>query len=149
MSSTYRQICYHLVFCPKHRSPVINPRAGDELFNYIGRVIISQNCLLYAINGMTDHLHILTDLHPSVSLSHLVKEIKVSGSLWMKRSGLFPLFSGWQDGYAAFTVSERAKEIVRRYIVNQKSHHHKESYEAEYRRLLFEHNIQFNEKFLF
>jgi putative transposase len=40
----------------------------------------------------------MSDLHPSICLSDYVKEIKAASSLWMKASGNFPAFEGWQDG---------------------------------------------------
>ena len=51
------------------------------------------------MNGIKDHIHIFSDLHPSISLSVYVKDIKIASNLWMKKSGKFPLFESWQDGY--------------------------------------------------
>jgi REP element-mobilizing transposase RayT len=46
---------------------------------------------------MPDHIHIFSDLHPTICLSDYVKAIKVASSLWMKGTGSFLQFSGWQD----------------------------------------------------
>lgn len=97
---------------------------------------------------MEDHIHIFSDLHPSISLSDYVKNIKVASSLWMKNHGSFPAFSGWQDGYGAFTYSAREKDIIINYIKNQKAHHQKEIFYDEYKRLLYEHQIDFDEQYL-
>ena len=97
---------------------------------------------------MPDHIHIFSDLHPSISLSDYVKNIKVATSLWLKESGKFPAFNGWQDGYGAFTYSPREKDIIIDYIKNQKQHHKKESFLDEYRYLLKEMEIEFDEKYL-
>jgi len=43
---------------------------------------------LYRINGVEDHLHIVTHLHPTVALSDLVKDIKVASSIKNKRDWL-------------------------------------------------------------
>ena len=147
--STYRQIYYHLVFGTKFRDPSITSSGEKPLYNYIWGIIKSLNCKLYQINGMSDHIHLLTDLHPSISLSNFVKEIKVSSSMWMKKSGLFPSFVGWQEGYGSFTCSESEKDRIISYIKGQKSHHAIESFEEEYKRLLQEHQISFEEKYLF
>ena len=40
--------------------------------------------------------------------------------------------------YAAFTYSESQKEVVRRYIINQKSHHSTYSFREEYEAMLRE-----------
>jgi putative transposase len=147
--STYRQIYYHLVFGTKFREAAIPSETEKPLYNYIFGIAKSLNCKLYQINGMPDHIHILTDLHPSVSLSHFVKEIKVSSSMWMKRSGQYPSFLGWQEGYGSFTCSENERDRIIGYIKGQKAHHVTESFEEEYRRLLQEHHISFEEKYLF
>ncbi len=51
----------------------------------------------------------------------------------MKESGKFKTFSGWQDGYGAFTICIKQKDAVINYIKNQKEHHQKESFYDEYK----------------
>jgi hypothetical protein len=77
-----------------------------------------------------------------------MKDMKVASSVWMKQCGLFPDFEGWQDGYGAFTYAEKDKEMILGYIKNQKEHHKKESFLDEYKRLLSEHRIDFDDKYL-
>ncbi|WP_262915551.1 transposase [Niabella ginsengisoli] len=66
----------------------------------------------------------------------------------MKQTGLFPLFEAWQESYGAFTYSIKDKERISNYIKNQKEHHKHEGFDEEYKRLLSEHKIDFDEKFL-
>ncbi|HAO08555.1 MULTISPECIES: IS200/IS605 family transposase [Chryseobacterium] len=146
--STFRQIYYQIVFSTKYRKPVLSIEHEDELYKYIWGIVKNKNCKLYRINGMPDHIHLFTDLHPSVSLSSFVKDIKVSSNLWIKQSGLFPDFEEWQSGYGAFTYSEREKDIIVNYIKNQKEHHKTESFEDEYKNLLKSHGVEFDEKYL-
>ncbi len=146
--STYRQIFYHIIFGTKHRKSTIPNSSEEELYKYIFGIIKNKKCKLYRINGMEDHLHILSDLHPSICLSDYVKDIKVATSLWMKESGKFPAFEGWQDGYGAFTYSKRDKDMIINYIKNQKEHHKSEGFYDEYKRLLIENEIEFDEKYL-
>jgi REP element-mobilizing transposase RayT len=94
---TYRQIFYQIVFSTKNRALSITREHEDELYKYIWGIIKRRNCKLYRINGMEDHIHIMSDLHPSVCLSDYIKEIKVTSNQWMKDSGLFPEFNNWQD----------------------------------------------------
>lgn len=145
---TYRQIFYQIIFSPKHRKPAICREHEEELYKYIWGIINNKKCKLYRMNGIEDHIHIFSDLHPSVSLSDYVKDIKIASNLWMKESGKFPLFEGWQDGYGAFTYSIKEKDIIINYIKNQKEHHQSESFYDEYKRLLEEHGIEFDEKYL-
>ncbi|SEG55379.1 REP element-mobilizing transposase RayT [Halpernia humi] len=144
---SYTQIYYHIIFSTKYRKSVINIEHEEELYKYIWGIIKNKKCTLYRINGMPDHLHIFTSLHPTIRLSDLVKDIKVASNLWMKQSGLFPLFDEWQQGYGAFTYSINDKDVVINYIKNQKKHHLNEDFEKEYRRLLKENEIEFDEKY--
>ena len=54
----------------------------------------------------------------------------------------------WQDGYGAFTYSVREKDMIITYIKNQKEHHKKETFHDEFKRLLIENEITFDEKYL-
>ena len=120
----------------------------DDLFKYIAGVLNNKKCHLYIINGVEDHIHILTHLHPSVALSDLVKDIKISSSEFIKANKLFPAFNGWQEGYGAFTYSIKEKQILINYIKNQEEHHKKVSFKEEYMDFLKEHDIVFEEKYL-
>ena len=119
-----------------------------ELYKYIWGVLNNMKCKLYRINSMPDHIHILSDLHPTICLAEYVKQIKVASSIWMKENKNFKLFNGWQTGYGAFTYSDREKQIIIDYIKNQKEHHKTETYMEEYRRLLKENGVEYDEKYL-
>lgn len=146
--STYTQIYYHIVFSTKDRAPALAADKREALFRYIWGILKNQECHLYRINGVEDHLHILTNLHPTVCLADLVKDIKTSTSKWIKENGLFPAFTHWQDGYGAFTVSHDAKDAVIEYIKNQPEHHKKMSFHDELRGLLVKFGIEFDERYL-
>ena len=107
--STYTQILYHIVFSTKNRERTFSADRRPELYKYIWGVIQNKNSHLYRINGVEDHVHILSSLHPSLALSDFVKDIKVSSSSWIKNHQVFPQFTHWQDGYGAFTLSIRKK----------------------------------------
>jgi len=119
-----------------------------RLYAYMNGFLKNKNCHLYRINGMEDHLHILTHIHPTVALATLVKDIKLASIDFIKSEGIFPDFDGWQNGYWAFTVSQRDKDQLINYIKNQETHHKKESFYDEYKRLIEEHGIEFDEKYL-
>ena len=96
---------------------------------------------------MEDHIHILSDLHPSITLADYLRDMKTASSIWLKESGKFPQFNGWADGYAAFTYAYSDKETVINYIKNQREHHKATTFEEELRKLLIEHGVEINEKF--
>jgi putative transposase len=146
--STYTQILYQIVFGTKYREKVLLKDGRDELFKYITGLIKNKNCHLYIINGVEDHIHIVTHLHPTVSLSSLVKDIKLASSIYIKEKNLFKDFINWQEGYGAFTYSIKEKDRLIEYVKNQEEHHRKKSFREEYVKLLGEHGIEFDEKYL-
>jgi REP element-mobilizing transposase RayT len=145
--SSYRQILYHIVFRTKGSLKTLHLENSEELYKYIWGIVKGKNGVLYRINGMEDHIHILSDLHPTIALSDYLRDMKTASSIWLKESGKFPQFNGWADGYAAFTYAYRDKETIINYIKNQREHHKTISFEEELRKLLIEHGVEINEKF--
>jgi REP element-mobilizing transposase RayT len=110
-------------------------------------ILKQKGCHLYRINGMQDHLHILTDLHPNITLSNLMRDIKTSSSIWLKQQTEFNEFKGWANGYAALTLSYQDKNRVIEYIKNQQEHHKTESFSKEFKRLLEKEGIEIDERY--
>jgi REP element-mobilizing transposase RayT len=122
--------------------------AGQEkLYRYISGILKNKNCHLYCINGVENHIHIITHIHPMVAPAMLVKDIKLAAGSFIKEEKLFPFFKGWQEGYGAFTYSISAKDNLIEYVKNQKEHHRKVSFEDEYKNLLKEHHIDYDDKY--
>lgn len=145
---SYRQILYHIVFSTKDRVPALNQERREELFRYIWGIIKNKKGHLYRINGVEDHIHILSDLHPTVALADFVKSIKISSSEWIKYKEFFPLFCGWQVGYSAFTHALKDKDYLIENIKNQPELHQQITYKEELSELLKEAGIEFDEKYL-
>ena len=111
-------------------------------------ILKNKQCHLYRLNGIEDHLHIITHLHPTVALATLVKDIKLASSAFIKDEKLFRNFDGWQKGYSAFTYSLEAKDNLIDYVKNQEAHHKSRTFKEEIMDLLEEHKIDFEEKYL-
>ncbi|MBK9631552.1 MAG: IS200/IS605 family transposase [Saprospiraceae bacterium] len=146
--STYTQILYQIVFSTKNREHTLSDDKREELFKYMWGILQNNKCHPYQINGVSDHIHILTHLHPSVALANLIKDVKLASSKFIKESKLFPDFGQWQEGYGAFTYSIDSKDRLVNYIKNQERHHMVKTFSEEYIELLQEHDIEFDEKYL-
>ncbi|WP_282014789.1 IS200/IS605 family transposase [Marinifilum flexuosum] len=145
--SSYRQIYYHIIFGTKKNEKTLPLEHSKLLFAYLHGIIKKKNCHLYRINGMQDHIHILTDLHPSIALADFMRELKTASSIWLKNKNEFPDFKGWAGGYAALTKSHHEKEQIINYIKNQQEHHRKETFADEYRKLLEEVGVEIVEEY--
>ncbi len=121
----------------------------EKLFRYIWGVLKNKDCVLYRINGVEDHIHIITHIHPTIAVASIVKDIKTASSTWIKEEKIFPDFDSWQVGYGAFTYSIKEKDRLVKYVKNQEEHHKIVTFKDEYIELLKEHGISFDEKYLF
>jgi REP element-mobilizing transposase RayT len=146
--STYTQILFQIVFSTKNRERTMKTEKRVELYKYIWGIMKNKKCHLYQIGGIEDHIHIVTHIHPTISLSALIKDIKVASSEYIKKESLFQNFTGWQDGYAAFTYSLSEKDKLVNYVKNQVEHHKVITYHEELKQLLIEQKIEFDEKYL-
>jgi REP element-mobilizing transposase RayT len=148
MANTYTQILYHVVFSTKNRASVLRADNHDKLFRYIWGIHQKLNCHLYRINGVEDHVHILTSLHPTLVLADYMQKVKSGSSKWISDEDVFPGFEGWQDGYGAFTVSWKDRERVVDYIKRQQEHHAGVSFGDEYKGMLETEGVRYDEKYL-
>ncbi|SMO81337.1 Transposase IS200 like [Saccharicrinis carchari] len=147
--NSFRQIFYHIVFCTYKRKNTLPTAHHQELYRYIWGIIKKRKGILYQINGTENHIHILSDLHPSVCLSDYIKEIKTASNRWMKSSDNFQSFDHWAEGSCSLTYCIRDKDMIVNYIKNQKEHHKTIHFEDELKTILVENDIDWNEKYLF
>jgi REP element-mobilizing transposase RayT len=126
----------------------IQEKTEDELYSYLGGILKSCRSIPLKIGGTSDHIHVLCTLPKTMSLADLTEEIKKSSSKWIKTKDPCYRYFYWQDGYGGFSVGWSQVEMVKRYISNQKRHHGKISFIDEYRGLLEQNGIEYDEKYL-
>ena len=88
----------------------------------------------------------LLGLRATHRLADFIQELKKATSIWAK--GQHESEFGWQDGYAAFTVSQTDIASVNQYIHMQKEHHQKVDFVEELRRLLEKNGVAYKPEFL-
>ncbi len=72
----------------------------------------------------------------------------MSTSKWIRQNFDVGRDFEWQIGYGAFSVSTSNKEAVLNYIKNQEAHHKKYDFREEFLSLLRNHQIPYEEKYL-
>lgn len=128
--------------------PSLSHDRREDLCRYISGIVKNRHGHIYRINGVEDHLHILTSLHPTVCLADFVKDIKIGSARWIKENSVFRMFSHWQEGYGAFTCSKQEIVGLIEYIKGQEHHHRKVKFQEEYRKLLLEAGVEFDERYM-
>lgn len=137
---------YHIVFATKQRENTIPDLYREDLYRYIWSELQKYNCKLIRIGGTSNHLHILTLLHPTIPLSKLVSDIKSHSSGWLKKDGRFPDFKGWCAEYFACTISPNDMSGLIEYIKSQQEHHKTCSLAEESKRIYTAADLTFNEE---
>ena len=148
MASTFSQIYIQYVFAVKGRENLLQKPWRDEVFKYIAGIIKGKNQKPIIVNGVADHVHVFVGLKPAMSISDLVRDIKNNSSNFINEQKFIKGKFSWQEGYGAFTYSIKEKDRLIEYVKNQEEHHRKKSFREEYVKLLDEHGIEFDEKYL-
>ena len=138
----------HIVFSTKYRQPLIDDIIEAELHAYLGGICKKMECQPIQIGGFYDHVHILCMLSKKIALMKLLEEVKSHSSKWIKTKNDSYRNFYWQDGYGAFSVYPKEVDVVIRYITNQKFHHMKTSFQDEYRKILKEHEMEYDERYV-
>ena len=149
MTNSFVKIYMHVIFHVKSKKYVMHTGDLQRIHAYIGGILKGLGSAPLAIGGTQDHIHILTPLPKSLPISDFVRIIKSESSKWIKTLDRSYSLFAWQDGYAAFSVSQSIIGVTENYIRNQEEHHLKHSFEDEYKAFLQAYDIQYDEKYLF
>lgn len=115
-----------------------------KLFSYAVGTMKRQKNYVFAIGGFLDHIHLAVDMHATVSMADLVKNLKNSMSILIKREGLINGFEGWSKGYFAESVNPRTLGGLKSYIKNQLPHHMNVSFEDEMREIYQKYGLPYD-----
>lgn len=149
MPNTYTQIHIHCIFAVKYRLAMITNEWKERLHQYITGIIQNHGHKMIAINTMPDHLHMLFGMRPNQSLSDLMRIVKGDSSEWTNKQRFTQRPFYWQESYGALSYEKKKISVVATYIENQEIHHKKKTFLEEYRELLDNFEIEYDEKYLF
>ena len=149
MANTYTQLYIQFVFSVKGRQNLIKESFRDELEKVMCGIVSNQKCKPYAIYCNPDHTHIFVGMHPTLSPSKLMEQVKAGSSKWLNDKKYIPGKFSWQDGYGAFTYSKSHIDNVVKYILNQLEHHKKQSFKDEYLLILEKFDVDYDANYLF
>jgi REP element-mobilizing transposase RayT len=144
MSHTFTTLHFHIIFSTKDRRPLITTDLRPRLHAYLGGIVRELRGTAAAINGTSDHVHMLVELPAEVALADCMRVVKTNSSRWVHRTSPGRKTFAWQTGYAAFTVSTSNLARVADYIRNQEQHHRKVSFQEEFVAFLRRNGVPFD-----
>ena len=83
MANTYTQLYTQYVFSVKGTENLIKESFRDELEKVMCGIVTNQKCKTYAIYCNPDHTHIFAGMHPTISPSKLMEQVKSGSSMWI------------------------------------------------------------------
>ncbi len=122
-ASAFYQLIYHFVWATKNRELLLTPTVEEHLLPYIREKCKELGYTLYAVNGATDHLHVLVGLTPTVLVAEVAKNLKGASSHYINHDSGLKETLYWQDGYGVITIRQAEIPKVVAYIQRQKEHH--------------------------
>lgn len=148
MAQTLVNLLVHLVFSTKNRQHLIKREIEPGLFAYMAGILEKLDSPSLAINGTSDHIHLLIAQSKNVALSRLVGELKRSSSKWIKTKGPEYRRFDWQDGYGAFSIGQSNVEALKNYIAHQKERHKTRSFQQELLDILNKYHVPYDERYI-
>jgi putative transposase len=116
----------HLVFVAKYRRKVFDGDAIERLRHMFGRVCADFEATLVEMDGEDDHVHLLVEYPPKVSVSGLVNSLKGVSSRMLRKER--PDIADrywknvlWTPSYFAASCGGAPISIVRQYIEQQQT----------------------------
>lgn len=148
VAHAYEPELSHRFFGTKGRAQSIGPDMRDDVSRYLGGIIKSENGLPLEIGAVADHVHLLVRLPPTVALADLLRTLKANSSKWLNDTRFPRRTFAWQDGYAAFTVSQSQLGRVATYVRNQAEHHRRMTFREELIALFERNGVKYDERYL-
>lgn len=118
----------HIVFVTKYRHPVITDEIETDIKALAESICAKNDCILEdakADLGANDHIHLLIDLAPKVSVSRLCNTIKTVTSREIRKryaEELKPYYWKpvfWKRGFSAISCGGASLSVLKQYIENQ------------------------------
>jgi REP element-mobilizing transposase RayT len=147
MANTFTSLYVHVIFTTKQRRRWLLPENESSIWAVLGSIACDHKIKPIQIGGADDHIHALISMPPTLAVSTAVQRIKGASSRWMHEETGSKAFA-WQDGYGAFSVSRSRISKVQEYIVGQREHHARHSFQDEFRTLLKRHDLEFDERYI-
>ena len=117
----------YLIFVTKYRKKIFkSDNRANDVKQFMYDVVKKYGCEIIQMETDKDHVHILLEYSPKLSVSDIVKQLKqystykmwsfhkefLSKQYWQRRIL-------WSDGYFACSIGQVSQKIIEKYIQNQ------------------------------
>ena len=126
LSHTKWNCKYHIVFAPKYRRKIAYGKLKQDIANILSMLCKRKGVKIVEAEICPDHVHMLVEIPPSMSVSYFVGYLKGKSALMMfdRYANLKYKFGNrhfWSEGYYVSTVGLN-EATIRKYIEEQEKH---------------------------
>ncbi len=136
------RLFFHIILTTKGQEKVLFQERREDLYREIWHIHRNLGCRLICVSGSEEHVHILVGYKPTISLDGYLNAVKSGTTAWIEAEAVFPNFAGWEEDYAAFSVSGQETKRVSEYIQADGERHRTVPFLDEYKQLLEEVGIE-------
>lgn len=115
---------YHIIWIPKYRKRILRGEIAQRIKELLKECADTNRWEIHELNIQPDHVHLLVQLPPKVSVSVAVQYFKGGSSKIIREE--YPELreflwgnSFWADGFFSETVGKVNMDVIREYIKNQ------------------------------
>jgi putative transposase len=119
-------LLYPVIFVVKYRKKILSTEITETVKASLSDIALNSQFQISEVEADKDHLHLMIDSSPNVSISQIVRRIKQQTTLavWQNyedflRRHFWREKTFWSDGYFASSVGNASIDTVRQYIQNQ------------------------------
>lgn len=123
---TKHRMLYHIVWIPKYRKRILEGAVAQRIKELLIECAEVNNWRIDELSIQRDHVHMLIQLRPDLSVSKVVQLFKGKSSYIIRKE--FPRLaefywgkadSFWADGFFVETVGQVNESKIKEYIQNQ------------------------------
>ena len=126
LSHTRWNCKYHIVFAPKYRRKVAYGKIKQDIANILSMLCKRKGVKIIEAEICPDHVHMLVEIPPSMSVSYFVGYLKGKSTLMIfeRHANLKYKYGNrhfWAEGYYVSTVGLN-EATIKKYIQEQERH---------------------------
>ena len=123
---------FHVVIASNGAKNFLTRTNQEILFSYLHGMLFRMRCKVWAINGNGNHVHIILNISPDVSINQLIRELQQNSTDFLRcERSVFPAFTGWDSEFYYTSCHPSQKAELCGHVKNQFDYHQTKSFEEE------------------
>jgi putative transposase len=119
----YWQLYYHIVWSTAERLPLLTPEVESEVHRYLRAKAQDLEGVVFAVNGMADHVHMVVSIPPKVAVAQFIGQVKAVASTKHNQRLATARLLAWQSESGVFSFDGKRLPNYIGYVERQKQHH--------------------------